>query len=345
MRGRKGNSGFLWIFLVFIWLFGSGSEFRWAVLLMVFILALVALNLLLKNSRGQQDYSYGRTSYSSDAEGGVAFQADTLHSQEQKARVNAYMSHRFKNGAQAIEIDLNGKMVTLLNDGVQYRTFEMLRVRYQGRTYASMGQFRQGNGDLYNVLFDTLLKMARLHTDTAQGPIVDADFTKAPAQKAKPEKARPVRNAAYFRSVINDLNNEIPNENISNSMFEMIGLLKQLGDLEEQFPDSAGKLTKLYQTYLPYLVEILKNYRAIQHVETDPNYKKNEETLQRTISQINAAIRERLIPSMSETASSNIAADMSTLEAMLRKDGMSDENDIVAMLQKQQEQKTAEQTR
>lgn len=348
MRGHRGRNLYWILFLI---IFFNVPSIMFGLFKVIFPLIMIgafylAFRAIARSNRGNQDYEYGHTSYAANgARTGTASQGDTLHSQEQKAHVNAYLSHRFKNGAKAVEIDLNGQNVTLLNAGNGYRSFEMLQVRYQNRNYTSMDRFRRENGNLYNILFDTLLKMSRLHSG-AEGPIIDADFTKAPSrEEEKQPETEPVKNAAYFRQIINDLNNEIPDEHISNSMYELTGLLKQLHDLEMQFPTSSGRLTKLYQTYLPYLIKILKKYSTMQHVETDPNYKKNEENLRRTINQINTAIRERLIPSMSETASSNMAADMSTLEALLRKDGMTDDNDIVSVLQKQQAQTPAEQTR
>ena len=141
--------------------------------------------------------------------------------------------------------------------------------------------------------------------------------------------------AESFRDTINDLNDAIPDEEISNSLYETTSLLKQLSDLEKRFPDQKPRLNKLYKTYLPYLVEILNQYKTLQHVETDANYKENEENLKKTIGHINAAMRDHLIPSMSESDSINLSADMSTLEAMLRKDGMTADDDIQQAMRKE----------
>lgn len=46
-------------------------------------------------------------------------------------------------------------------------------------------------------------------------------------------------------------------------------------------------------------------------------------------------MKERLIPAMSESDSINLSADMSTLEAMLRKDGMTVDDDIMEALKQQ----------
>ena len=138
-----------------------------------------------------------------------------------------------------------------------------------------------------------------------------------------------------FREQINALNDGIPDEEISNGLYETAALLKQLDDLERTFPKQKGKLKKLYSNYLPYLVGILQQYTRMQNVQTDANYEQNVQSLKDTISHINSAMKDRLIPAMSESDSINLSADMSTLEAMLRKDGMTTDDDIMMALKQQ----------
>jgi hypothetical protein len=45
--------------------------------------------------------------------------------------------------------------------------------------------------------------------------------------------------------VINDLNDDIPDDEISTSLYETTALLKQIQYFEEKFPDSHKKLDKL----------------------------------------------------------------------------------------------------
>ena len=155
------------------------------------------------------------------------------------------------------------------------------------------------------------------------------------AQKQEEQKPVPPHDAETFRDAINTLNNNIPDEEITNSLYETSALLKQLSDLERAFPEQKGKLKKLYSNYLPYLVGILQQYTKMQHVQTDANYEQNVESLKNTINHLNSAMKERLIPAMSESDSINLSADMSTLEAMLRKDGMTVDDDIMEALKQQ----------
>ncbi len=363
MGGRSNNGNWFWIFFLLIF-FPSMLEGVLGIVMPLLIIGLVVYAIYLagksagsnsnrSSQRGTRYSGRSRTRYN----GG-----DTLHSADKKARVNVYLMKRYRT-TRTVELVVNGTHILLTNPSDNYRSMEQLQVTVGRKRYANMENFRRANGDLYNCMFDALLDLARnasegsaaYNTDSAatnaSGPVVDAEFVKSgqrfaddPDTDVQSKDTGAAQNAAkdvsshadQFRETINELNNDIPDEAISNSLYETSALLKQLGELEEKFPKSSDKLTKLYETYLPYLIQILKQYTKMQNVATDPNYKENEENLKKTINHINAAMRERLIPSMSEYDSTNLAADMNTLDAMLRRDGMSDENDIAAMLKKQQ---------
>ena len=193
-------------------------------------------------------------------------------------------------------------------------------------------------------MFDTLLTMQQNDVAVAEPQVVDVDYVPKtapvrPAQQKQPRQpeAQPQpqeKNAEYFREQINALNDGIPDEEVSNGLYETSALLKQLDDLERAFPNQKGKLKKLYSNYLPYLIGILQQYTKMQHVQTDANYEQNVKGLKDTIAHINSAMKDRLIPAMSESDSINLSADMSTLEAMLRKDGMTTDDDILETLKR-----------
>lgn len=361
--GRRSNNG-NWFWIFFILLIFPGIIEGFLPLLAVG-LAIWAFFSIVQNANKEANRTRRGTRYSSRRQTRYA-SGDTLHSPDKKARVNVYLMKRFRS-TRKVELVVNGRHIMLTNPSENYRTMEQLQVNADGRRYSTMDNFRRANGDLYNCMFDAILDLAKNASQASEdtstyassyasgsaastgGPVVDAEFVpqgqrfqddepqrdRMPAEDAKDQISS---KAEQFRSTINDLNNDIPDDAISNALYETSALLKQLGELEVKFPKSSDKLTKLYETYLPYLVQILQQYARMQNVATDPNYKENEENLKKTINHINAAIRDRLIPSMSEYDSSNLAADMNTLDAMLRRDGMSDENDITAMLRKQQNQ-------
>jgi hypothetical protein len=126
---------------------------------------------------------------------------------------------------------------------------------------------------------------------------------------------------------ISRLNDDIPDEKISNGLYETCALLKQIQTLEERFPNSRNKLDKLYEYYLPILVRILKQYDNLQAAQTDPSYETTKEKLTRTITLINDAMKT-IISSLTDQDFINLSADISTLEAVLQKDGLTSDGQI-----------------
>ena len=270
--------------------------------------------------------------------------ADTRHSADKKARVNAYLLKRFRSGERAITLSSGSHNIVLTLRNDRFSSLDALEVDCDGHYFRTVSEFRQEYGQIYDQMFDSLLTMEQNDVAVIKPEVVDVEYTpktqSRPAQK--PAKEQPVKeepkpsNAMQFRETINSLNDGIPDEEISNGLYETSALLKQLDDLERAFPQQTGKLKKLYNNYLPYLVGILQQYTKMQHVQTDSNYEQNVQSLKNTISHINSAMKDRLIPAMSESDSINLSADMSTLEAMLRKDGMTAEDDILSALKQQQ---------
>ncbi len=268
--------------------------------------------------------------------------SDTRHSADKKARVNAYLLKRFRSGERAITLTSGSHNLVLTLKGGRFSSLDALEVDCDGHYFRTVADFRRNYGEIYDQMFDTLLTMEQNDVAVVSPEIVDVDYVPktgtAQAKKPKqeqPKEAEKPNDAVSFREQITALNDGIPDEEISNGLYETAALLKQLDDLERTFPKQKGKLKKLYSNYLPYLIGILQQYTRMQNVQTDANYEKNVQSLKDTISHINSAMKDRLIPAMSESDSINLSADMSTLEAMLRKDGMTTDDDIMMALKQQ----------
>ena len=99
----------------------------------------------------------------------------------------------------------------------------------------------------------------------------------------------------------------------------------------KEFPESREKTKKLTQYYLPILVEILQSYQQLsksahQHEE----FRKTEERLQKTILLINEALKT-ITYTLTQEYFMDLSADMSTLEALLKKDGLVSEGSISSL--------------
>ena len=91
--------------------------------------------------------------------------------------------------------------------------------------------------------------------------------------------------------------------------------------MERNFDEA---ITQMYPSpgyYLPIMVRILVQYDNLQAAKTDPSYEETRIKLNRTIQLINDAMKT-IISSMTDQDFTNLTADISTLEAVLQKDGL-----------------------
>jgi hypothetical protein len=334
---RHSPNGF-WILFLLFFVFGFFDSI--IPLLLIFGAVTYIMTQAVRASR-QNTYTSSNASSRRDTVHRYGM-SDTRHSADKKARVNSYLLKRFRSGERAITLTSGSHNLVLTLKGGRFSSLDALEVDCDGHYFRTVADFRRNYGEIYDQMFDTLLTMEQNDVAVVSPEIVDVDYVPktGTAQAKKPKQEQPKEpekpnDAVSFREQITALNDGIPDEEISNGLYETAALLKQLDDLERTFPKQKGKLKKLYSNYLPYLIGILQQYTRMQNVQTDANYEKNVQSLKDTISHINSAMKDRLIPAMSESDSINLSADMSTLEAMLRKDGMTADDDILEALKRQ----------
>lgn len=236
------------------------------------------------------------------------------------ARINVYLRKYFSSNSQ---LDMPNNIDLVLRENV-YKSLYSLDAYRDGVRIGTLAEFRKRYGDIYDQMFDTLLSMAINDRTVPKGEVIDAEIID---EKKRETSSGEEKRAMYFVRVINDLNDDIPDEEISNGLYESCALLRQMQAMEEKFPDSKAKVDKLYQYYLPIQVRILNQYAKLQNVKSDPNYDATVENLKKTIGLVNQAM-EQLISDMSDSDFINLTADMSTLEAVLQKDGLAGEGSM-----------------
>ena len=129
--------------------------------------------------------------------------------------------------------------------------------------------------------------------------------------------------AEYYIEKVNEYNVEIEHQEISNSLYITSSLLTTLKNLEEKgLKMDDDRIRKTYQYYLPMLLEILENYRQMKgnyYLESD--IKQQEEKLINIINLTNDALKNTL-SSINQEDIVNMNINMSTLEAILKGDGV-----------------------
>lgn len=142
----------------------------------------------------------------------------------------------------------------------------------------------------------------------------------APAQSSEPAAASKTR-AQDFIENLRGVNHHIPNPEITEGLERTVSLLEPVHTYEKRMGTS-DKLDKLYEYYLPILLSILDKYKALQDTNASASeFLESEKRLQKTIELINEAlvtINTRLY----EGEYLDISTDISTLQAILKKDGV-----------------------
>ena len=310
---RRGNPGFFFFFLFLIF-FGTGGFFPLLIILAVVLFAaLGSIKASTQNESNRKTYNrhYTRTS-SSD--------------QQKISRINAFLKKWFQAN-HSIQV---GADLELVKAGPNFANLSSLEV-YKDHSYlCSMSEFQNRFPDSYRIMIDTLYERANRELNQMGEDIVDVEVTPSrPKPKSESRKQEQISMAQKFINEINALNTNIPDDKISKDLYETCAYLKQIDDLSKKLPNTKDKLNKLYEHYLPILVKILQQYESLQVATSDPAYGETKEKLSNTIQLINTAMKN-IISSMTDQDFINLSADISTLEAVLKKDGLTDQDQMLA---------------
>ena len=316
MNRRNNGNGWFW-FILIIFIFSGGAAALFPLFLIVAIVLGITFAAAASNNRSQRNQSSYRRSYNNTTNY-YRPSSQNKYTAAQMAKINVYLRSWFKT-RRSLPI---GSDFNLRIHGSRYASLASLDV-YQGNRYiCSLNDFGKRYPESYDEILTELVKISS--TGKPEDIIdVDVEEAKQPNQQAQatPKKEEEKKGAQYFMDQIESLNNDIPDEGISNGLHETYALLKQIQTLELKFPNSKAKLDKLYEYYLPILIRILKQYDNLQAAQMDPSYAETKDKLNRTISLINDAMKT-IITSMTDQDFINLSADISTLEAVLQKDGL-----------------------
>lgn len=312
MRRRNSN---WWVWLILFFVFSGGMSFMLPLFLIIAVvvgIAIASVSTYKNNSSDEQSFSSYRRENRYQRSG---------NSQSSKiAKINLYLRQYFKSRNSIRVVD----QIELRLREEKYASLSSLDV-YRNNVYiCSFNEYQRRYPESYSAIINDLYSIQA--NSPLQAEVFDAEVVENPQPK-KEETVKKEKNAQYFIEEITSLNNDIPDEEISNGLYETSSLLKQVQTLESKFPNSKDKLKKLYEYYLPILINILNQYRNLQYAKTDPSYEETKNKLIRTIHLINDAMG-KIISSMTDEDFINLSADISTLEAVLKKDGLTSDGSM-----------------
>ena len=199
--------------------------------------------------------------------------------------------------------------IGLTTQSGKFTTANQLYLTYKDEKILKLDEFKNKYYPVYDKIMQLLLVFARKSDDVLKAE-VDTEV----------KKKNVLSDADKYIDRIDALNNAIPQEEITNGLYQTCDLLKQI-DLLKETKNDENKVKKLYDYYMPILIDVLERYKKLQD---SPNhgdeFKKCEAQLIKTIILINEALKT-IGSSMQEDDYMNINADISTLQSLLQKDG------------------------
>lgn len=243
----------------------------------------------------------------------VQKQEEPYLSTAERAKIQESLKEYFEENDRLVvtgEINLrpkSGKFVSLKD----------LQVYYGEDCVAGFQEFERKYEDMYRKVLDLLLKFAYLDKK---------EFVKKEVVKEEVKEEVKQSTIADFIEIINQKNIEIEHEEISNGLYQICAYSKQIELIEKNFPKSQDKLMKVSQYYLPILVGILEDYKKMSvSVQSHEEFKAAEDKLIKTIILINEALKT-ICTTVCQEEFMAMNANMSTLEMLLRKDGLIDDS-------------------
>lgn len=321
----RSQNNFNWGWFIFLFIILGGGFGGLLPLVLIFgVVMAITFAAVNTSNRREQNYSQGYRRTQNYYNTGARQQKYTA---AQMAKINVYLRSWFRS-RRSLPIASN---IDLRIHGQRYASLASLDVYRDNSYVCSLNDFGRRYPDSYN---EILAELVRMSQQGRAEEVIDVE-AREKREEVKPQQAeapkqepkKEAKAAQEYIEQISRLNDDIPDEAISNGLYETCALLKQIQTLEEKFPASKDKLRKLYDYYLPILVRILKQYDNLQAAQTDPSYEETKEKLNRTISLINDAMKT-IISSLTDQDFINLAADISTLEAVLQKDGLTSDGQI-----------------
>lgn len=320
----RNNSGWFWLLFLFLIFMPAGI---FPLLLIIFIV--LAVTKASVNSAKRRQNTYTQRNYQNNYTNYGYNNTNNSTDSGNIDRINTFLRGWYRGHSL---VTLHSGYELRLN-GAQYASLSSLDVYQNGRYICPMNDFKRRYAEQYRNMLSELDSLSRRPRSSAQDDVVDIEVTESqPKPKAEPKREpnpepdseKELTAAEKFIGEINGLNEDIPDENISNGLYETCVLLRQINEMEKKLPSTHSKLTKLYDYYLPILEKILQQFVSLQSAVTDPSYGETKDKLTRTIQLINDAMKN-IISSMTDQDFINLSADISTLEAVLQKDGLTSE--------------------
>lgn len=156
----------------------------------------------------------------------------------------------------------------------------------------------------------------------AASSTTQAADTASDAGSKNPELQTMIREGQEYIRKLHELNDLIPGEVISQKMYRMEDLLKEIFERLEEDPTQMSQMHKLMNYYLPTTIKLLQSYADFDSISS-PGQEviKAKSEIEKTVDTINEAFTE-LLNKLFQSAVFDATTDAQVLQTMLAKEGL-----------------------
>ena len=228
------------------------------------------------------------------------------------------------------------KMYGVINEMARYTGKSVRYVRRDLRKMLKAGMFPDGHLDdketcfmLNNVIYRQYLETEKAYLEQKKEQNTAGTDTQDTDQNRREQELHSIvaEGMEYIRH-LRDLNDRIEGEAISEKLYQLENLLKEIFDRVQEHPEQMHRMHKLMDYYLPTMLKLVEQYAEFDEISSPgEDILDAKKEIEKTLDMINQAF-VTLLNNLFRDAAFDASADAQVLQTMLAKEGLT-ESDFV----------------
>lgn len=244
---------------------------------------------------------------------------------------------RLKRAEKYLEL-CGTKMYGVINEMARYTGKSVRYVRRDLRKMLKAGMFPDGHLDdketcfmLNNVIYRQYLETEKAYLEQKK---ISEQEKEQNTDSADPQDTEQNRREQELHSMVaegmeyirhlRDLNDRIEGEAISEKLYRLENLLKEIFDRVQEHPEQMHRMHKLMDYYLPTMLKLVEQYAEFDEVSSPgDDILEAKKEIEKTLDMINQAF-VTLLNNLFQDAAFDASADAQVLQTMLAKEGLTE---------------------
>ena len=248
---------------------------------------------------------------------------------------------RLKRAEKYLEL-CGTKMYGVINEMARYTGKSVRYVRRDLRKMLKAGMFPDGHLDdketcfmlndvIYRQYLETekaYLEQKKISEQEKEQNTADTDTQDTEQNRREQELHSIVAEGMEYIRHLRDLNDRIEGEAISEKLYQLENLLKEIFDRVQEHPEQMHRMHKLMDYYLPTMLKLVEQYAEFDEISSPgDDILDAKKEIEKTLDMINQAF-VTLLNNLFRDAAFDASADAQVLQTMLAKEGLT-ESDFV----------------